>query len=50
MGHTAPLLQMAGICKSFGSAQVLREVDLRSDAGEVLALCTLKIAFTVEIG
>ena len=38
MGHTAPLLQMAGICKSFGSAQVLREVDLRLDAGEVLAL------------
>ena len=38
MGHTAPLLQMAGIGKSFGSAQVLREVDLRLDAGEVLAL------------
>ena len=38
MGHTAPLLQMAGICKSFGRAQVLREVDLRLDAGEVLAL------------
>ena len=38
MGHTAPLLQMGGICKSFGSAQVLREVDLRLDAGEVLAL------------
>ena len=38
MGHTAPLLQMAGICKSFGSAQVLREVHLRLDAGEVLAL------------
>ena len=38
MGHTASLLQMAGICKSFGSAQVLREVDLRLDAGEVLAL------------
>ena len=38
MDHTAPLLQMAGICKSFGSAQVLREVDLRLDAGEVLAL------------
>lgn len=38
MGHTAPLLQMAGICKSFGSTQVLREVELRLDAGEVLAL------------
>ena len=38
MSHTAPLLHMEGICKSFGSAQVLREVDLRLDAGEVLAL------------
>ena len=38
MSHTAPLLNMEGICKSFGSAQVLREVDLRLDAGEVLAL------------
>ena len=38
MSHTAPLLHLEGICKSFGSAQVLREVNLRLDAGEVLAL------------
>ena len=38
MSHTASLLHLEGICKSFGSAQVLREVDLRLDAGEVLAL------------
>ena len=29
---------MEGICKSFGSAEVLRDVDLHLRAGEVLAL------------
>ena len=33
-----PLLALEGICKSFGSAQVLRDVDLHLGAGEVLAL------------
>ena len=38
MATDSPLLVMEGIGKSFGSAQVLRDVDLRLRAGEVLAL------------
>lgn len=38
MTTAPPLLALEGICKSFGSAQVLREVDLHLGAGEVLAL------------
>ena len=38
MATDSPLLVMEGIGKSFGSAQVLREVNLRLCAGEVLAL------------
>ena len=34
----SPLLALEGICKSFGSAEVLRDVDLYLRAGEVLAL------------
>ena len=34
----SPLLALEGICKSFGSAEVLRDVDLQLRAGEVLAL------------
>jgi len=38
MATSAPLLALEGICKSFGNAQVLSAVDLRLEAGEVLAL------------
>jgi ABC-type sugar transport system ATPase subunit len=34
----APLLRMEGIRKSFGAARALDGVDLRVNAGEVLAL------------
>jgi D-xylose transport system ATP-binding protein len=35
---TAPLLELRGINKSFGPVQVLRNVDLTANAGEVTAL------------
>jgi len=35
---TAPLLQISGICKSFGSVDVLFGVDLSVEAGEVVGL------------
>ena len=38
MAASAPLLELEGICKSFGNAQVLSAVDLRLEAGELLAL------------
>ena len=38
MATDSPLLVLEGIGKSFGSAQVLRDVDLHLRAGEVLAL------------
>ena len=38
MSNAIPLLNMGSIDKSFGTAQVLRDANLRLDAGEVLAL------------
>jgi len=38
MSNATPLLTMGSIGKSFGTAQVLHDADLRLDAGEVLAL------------
>jgi D-xylose transport system ATP-binding protein len=37
-GREQPLLRLRGICKTFGAVQVLTDVDLDVDAGEVVAL------------
>src|ERR687884_1935569 len=38
MGDSAPLLELRGVYKSFGSVQALRDVDFEVRAGEVMAL------------
>ena len=35
---TAPMIDARGLCKSFGSLQVLKNVSLRLDKGEVVAV------------
>lgn len=34
-----PLLEIGGVCKSFGPLQVLKDVDLSVDPGEVVVIC-----------
>lgn len=35
---TAPILQLAGVCKAFGDAEVLHGIDLAVERGEVVAV------------